>query len=114
MDMIIGIIDSYGYGAMVGGIVAYHLFPDFVGGKNEEMHHQGLKTGEKVIDAIMKIKGGSPYLAGSSISIADFLLAPIMDYIAMTPHKDTFLARPGVHEWWDRMSASESFKATQP
>src|SRR5450631_3808292 len=33
MDMIIGIVDSYGYGALVGGFAAYHLFPDFVGGK---------------------------------------------------------------------------------
>ena len=35
MDMIIGMIDSYGYGALLGGVVAYHLFPDFVGGKSE-------------------------------------------------------------------------------
>ena len=33
MDMIVGIIDSYGYGALVGGVAAYHLFPDFVGRK---------------------------------------------------------------------------------
>jgi glutathione S-transferase len=32
MDMVIGVIDSYGYGALLGGVVAYHLFPDFVGG----------------------------------------------------------------------------------
>src|SRR5271166_1460218 len=37
MDMIVSIIDSYGYGALVGGVAAYHLFPDFVGGKNEAM-----------------------------------------------------------------------------
>ena len=35
MDMIISMIDAYGYGALLGGVVAYHLFPDFVGGKNE-------------------------------------------------------------------------------
>jgi glutathione S-transferase len=33
MDMIVGVIDSYGYGALLGGVAAYHLFPDFVGGK---------------------------------------------------------------------------------
>ncbi len=30
MDMIIGMIDSYGYGALLGGVVAYHLFPERV------------------------------------------------------------------------------------
>ena len=28
MDMIIGMINSYGYGALLGGVVAYHLFPE--------------------------------------------------------------------------------------
>jgi glutathione S-transferase len=27
MDMVVGLTDSYGYGALVGGIAAYHLFP---------------------------------------------------------------------------------------
>ena len=30
MDMIIGMINSYGYGALLGGVVAYHLFPDLL------------------------------------------------------------------------------------
>ena len=47
MDMTIGIIDSYGYGALVGGIAAYHLFPDFVGGKNDAMRKAGLENGKK-------------------------------------------------------------------
>ena len=44
--MTVSIVDSYGYGALVGGVVAYHLFPDFVGGKNDEMHHKGLADGQ--------------------------------------------------------------------
>ena len=27
MDMVIGMLDSYGYGALVGGVAAYHLEP---------------------------------------------------------------------------------------
>jgi hypothetical protein len=41
MRMAIGIIDSYGYNALVG---VAHLFPDFIGGKNEESRQQCLKT----------------------------------------------------------------------
>jgi glutathione S-transferase len=41
MDMIVGVIDSYGYGALLGGVAAYHLFPDFVGGKNEATRQSG-------------------------------------------------------------------------
>ena len=33
----IGLIDSYGYDALIGA-AGYHLFPDFIGGQNEEAH----------------------------------------------------------------------------
>ena len=114
MDMVTSILDSYGYPAMIGGVVAYHLFPDFVGGKNEALHRQGLETTKTVLTTIMRIKGEAPYLAGPAVSIADFYLAPIFAYVAMTPHKDEMLALPGVSAWWERVSAGESFKATEP
>ncbi|WP_428393023.1 glutathione S-transferase family protein [Lichenicoccus sp.] len=114
MDMVTSIIDSYGYGALVGGVVAYHLFPDFVGGKNEEMHHSGIETGKLVIGELMRIRGGSPYLAGQDVSIADLYLAPILAYVAMTPHKDEFLGLPGVQAWWELISGRASFGSTQP
>jgi len=52
MDMVIGLVDSYGYGALVAGIAAYHLFPDFVGGKNEAMRQGGIDNGRKVIELV--------------------------------------------------------------
>ena len=64
MDMIIGLIDSYGYGALTGGVAAYHLFPDFVGGKNEAMRKGGLENGRKVIELAMETRGSSPFIAG--------------------------------------------------
>jgi glutathione S-transferase len=114
MDMVVSIIDSYGYGPLIGDVVAYHLFPDFVGGKNEAAHHKGLEDGRKVIGAIMTIKGASPYLAGEALSVADLYLAPLVFYVTLTPHKDEFLALPGMQAWWDRIAALDSFTATQP
>src|SRR5208337_1139992 len=77
MDMIVGAIDSYGYGALIGGVAAYHLFPDFVGGKNEAMRKGGLENGRKVIEFAMKTKASSPFIAGE-LSLADLYLAPIV------------------------------------
>src|SRR5260221_6537948 len=57
MDMVIGLVDSYGYGALIGGVAAYHLFPDFVGGKSDAMRAAGLATGRKVIEAAMAARG---------------------------------------------------------
>ena len=113
MDMIIGIIDSYGYGAMVGGIAAYHLFPDFVGGKSDSMRNAGLETGKKVVEFAMETRGGSPFIAGD-LSLADLYLAPITFYLSLTPDMPDLLKVAGYAEWWERIQALKSFKDTQP
>ena len=113
MDMIIGLIDSYGYGALTGGVAAYHLFPDFVGGKNEAMRKGGLENGRKVIELAMKTKGSSPFIAGD-LSLADLYLAPIAFYVSLTPDKDALFNVPGFADWWTKIQALPSFKDTQP
>jgi glutathione S-transferase len=113
MDMIIGLVDSYGYGALTGGVAAYHLFPDFVGGKNEAMRKGGLENGRKVIELAMKTKGSSPFIAGD-LSLADLYLAPIAFYVSLTPDKDALFNVPGFADWWTKIQALPSFKDTQP
>jgi glutathione S-transferase len=113
MAMVIGIIDSYGYGALVGGVAAYHLFPDFVGGKNDAMRQAGIATGCKVIEFVMKTKGSSPFIAGA-LSLADLYLAPILFYVSLTPDKDALFDVEGFADWWTRIQALPSYKATQP
>jgi glutathione S-transferase len=113
MDMVIGIIDSYGYGALVGGIAAYHLFPDFVGGKNDAARASGSQTGRKVIEFIMKTKGASPFIAGE-LSLADLYLAPIIFYVSLTPDKDVVFDVEGASDWWAKIQALPSYQGTQP
>ena len=113
MDMAIGLIDSYGYGALVGGVAAFHLFPDFVGGKNEQMRQAGLDNGRKLLELLMKIRGDSDFLAGGP-SLADLYLAPILFYVALTPDAAALLEVDGVDDWWRRTQELQSFRSTQP
>ena len=113
MDMIIGIIDSYGYAALIGGVAAFHLFPDFVGGKNEAMRKDGIENGRKAIELAMKAKGSSSFIAGE-LSLADLYLAPIAFYVALTPDQDVVFDVDGFADWWTKIQALRSFKATQP
>lgn len=113
MDMVIGLVDSYGYGALVAGIAAYHLFPDFVGGKNEAMRQGGIDNGSKVIELAMKAKGSAPFIAGE-LSLADLFLAPIVFYVSLTPDMAGLLAIDGFAAWWERIQALDSFKSTPP
>ena len=84
MRMAIGIIDSYGYDALVG-VAGYHLFPDFIGGKNEESRQQCVKTSKLVLQELMKVRSDDNFVAGERRSLADFHLAPICFYVALTP-----------------------------
>ena len=112
MDMVIGITDSYGYGALVN-VAGYHLFPDFIGGKNDAMRQSSLETGRKVLEFAMRTRGSSPFIAGD-LSLADCYLAPILSYVALTPDKDTLFAVEGFADWWARVQALASFKGTEP
>ncbi|WFR98921.1 glutathione S-transferase family protein [Rhizobium tumorigenes] len=114
MDMAVGIIDSYGYGALLGGVAAYHLFPDFVGGKNEESRKEGIANGRKVLEFIMTTRAGDTFIAGNELSLADLYLAPIAFYISMTPDKSALFDVPGFSDWWTAIQALPSYKATQP
>lgn len=113
MDMAIGVIDSYGYAALVGGVAAYHLFPDFVGGRNEAARQGGIENGRRVLELAMRTRGGSPFIAGE-LSLADLYLAPIAAYVELTPDRDALFGTEGFADWWTRVQALPSYQATRP
>jgi glutathione S-transferase len=112
MDMVVALIDSYGYGALIGGVAAYHLFPDLFGGKNEASRKSGIETGRKVIELAMTAKGASPFIVGE-LSLADLFLAPVIYYVSLTPDKETVFDISGFADWWTKMQELQSFKDTQ-
>lgn len=113
MDMAMSLVDSYGYGALLAGVAGYHLFPDFVGGKNDAALKAGIDNGRTLLAFLMQTKGSSPFIAGD-LSLADLYVAPIAAYVAMTPDAPAVFAVDGFADWWQRVQALESFKATQP
>lgn len=113
MDTVIGLVDSYGYGSLLGGVVAFHLFPDFVGGKNDAMRQAGLDNGRRVIEFAMQTRGDSPFIAGE-LSLADLYLAPIVFYVSLTPDMPAISQASGFDDWWTRVQALQSYQDTQP
>jgi glutathione S-transferase len=113
MDMVLGIIDSYGYNALVM-VAGYHLFPDFIGGKNEEVHAASKEKSRLVLTELMKIRGDSPYLAGDKPTLADFYLAPICFYVSLTDDAGALFSVDGFDDWWQRMQEVSSYRETEP
>jgi glutathione S-transferase len=113
MDMAVSVIDSYGHGPLLG-VAGYDLFPDFIGGQNAAALAAARQNSRLVPGELARIKGESPHLSGSEVSIADLYLAPILAYVVRTPHKEEILALPGAGDWWSRITAPASFQSTVP
>ncbi len=113
MRMAIGIVDSYGYDAMIG-VAGYHLFPDFIGGQDDEARKEAIETSRRVLTELMKIRGGDAYLVGDKPTLADLYLAPICFYVELTPDAGTVFDVDGFADWWDRVRALDIYKETAP
>jgi glutathione S-transferase len=113
MNEAISLINSYGYNALVG-VAGYHLFPDFIGGANDDARAACLKESETLLGLLMEIKGEDTWIAGKTLSLADLFLGPIIFYVSLTPDAERLLAVPDVAEWWEALNKVESFKATEP
>ena len=55
-----------------------------------------------------------PFIGGSSATMADYFLGPIMFYVSLTPDAETVLGLPKVAAWWDAMQGVAAFTATEP
>ncbi|MEM0906128.1 MAG: glutathione S-transferase family protein [Pseudomonadota bacterium] len=113
-DMAMGIVVAYAHPSFLLKAVAYHLFADAIGGKDEAMRAEGMAVGRIVVSELMRMKGVAPFIAGAEHSLADYAFAPIFAYAAMTPEKDELLAIGDMADWWARVCALDSFQATAP
>lgn len=113
---IAGIIDSYAYGAIIGGVFWERAIkPMLEQQPDENAVQQALPKAQKALRAIEQIAGADGWLAGASFGVADAFLAPIVTYAGMTPEKDAMLGDcPRLLRWWTRASEHPSVKTTVP
>ncbi len=102
---------SYGYDALLGW-TAYHLFPDFIGGKNDERRAAQFEDSRRLLALLLE--DADPWMVGGRATLADYFLGPVIFYVAMAPDADRLLSLPGVGRWWEAMQAHETFRATEP
>lgn len=115
MDMAVAAAGNYGAPTLVFGVAAYHLFPDFVGGQNEESRQNGIAGGNLCLKEMMKLKGSSAYIAGDAPSLADLYVLPQVTYLSVTPDADaTWGDVPGLQDWWAKVKELKSFNPTDP
>jgi glutathione S-transferase len=117
MAQIVSIIDSYGYGALIGKCVWQRIVVPLLGQKTDEaVIAEAMPRIDCSMEALESLADASgPYLCGPAMSLADIHLAPIMAYFSQTPEGKSMLAKsPKLARWWQGMSARPSMAKTQP
>lgn len=66
------------------------------------------------IAALEAMLGDSEFLAGDQFTLADVMIGPQMDFLAITPEGRDLLAGSRLLAWLERMHARPSFEATLP
>lgn len=116
MGQIMGIVDSYGYQAIISKIVIQRLVQPLLGGTvDESVVKEAVPMAEKSITVLDALIGEQEFAVGSEISLADLHLAPVLDYFSRTPEGETALASaPNLSRWWSSIRDRPSVVKTAP
>lgn len=117
MAQAIGILDAYGYRAMV-----WELFVEegrdtgpAGDGPDPAVVARGRDTAARVLAALDRLRDGEPFLAGGAPSLADLHAWPMVAYLAEAPSGRAVLAEApaGWARWIGRMAGRASVAATR-
>lgn len=116
MNQIMGVIDSYAYGAIVQKVVIQRLVVPLMGGQTDmAVVNDAMPMVEKSCAALEALVGSNTFLAGPALSLADLHAIPVFAYFAATPESGRVLAaNPNLKRWWERVAAMPSVVRTAP
>ncbi|TPM41624.1 glutathione S-transferase family protein [Mesorhizobium sp. B2-3-4] len=111
MGQMTGMLDAYGYRAMVWDVAVERLEkaePD------EALIAGGLSQAETVLRVLTSLKAPGPWLLGDQLTLADLHAAPIIGYFLKVAEGQKRLAQfAEIHAWWGRIAARVSFAKTE-
>ncbi len=113
---VIGILDAYGYRAMVWDVFVERVRKPPQGQPSDEAKiAAGLSMTERCLAEIEAVMGDAPWLAGPGErpTLADLHAAPMIAYLRRAPEGLALLERhPRMEAWWERMAGRDSMLAT--
>ncbi|HZP78948.1 MAG TPA: glutathione S-transferase family protein [Pseudolabrys sp.] len=115
MNQIIGINDWYFFPKVAAVIVFQRIIgPAFRGSTPDEAAiAAALPMGKTCIAELDRLLGKQQFLTGEQLTIADLILAPQLDFFAVTPEGQALIKGTQLEAWLARMNARPSMQATQ-
>lgn len=116
MNQIIGIVDAYGWPSIAAGILVNRMLAPRMGWPvDEDAVVKALPRAKLVMSEVARIQGQDPFLAGERVSLADFMVAPLLYYFRKMPEGEApFAENPGLASWLRRIEERHSFQVTKP
>ncbi|WFP60676.1 glutathione S-transferase family protein [Mesorhizobium sp. WSM4904] len=111
MGQIVGMLDAYGYRAMVWDVAVERLEK---APADEELIAAGLRQAETVLKVLTSLKAKGPWLLGEQLTLADLHTAPVIAYFLKVAEGRDMLARfADIESWYSRIAARPSFARTE-
>lgn len=112
MYQMMSIVSSYLYDPAVGTLTIQNLVVPQQGGETDQAAvEKAIAPTQKSLQAIEDLFQGSPYLLGDTLTIADFYLIPIFDYLSKTPQFEAVTTnKHKLKDWWKHVQTLNSFK----
>jgi glutathione S-transferase len=115
MNQIIGINGWYFFPEAAASIVFQRVVgPALLGVPTDEAAvTAAMPMAQTCVTELDRLLGSQRFLAGDQLSIADLMLAPQLDFFAVTPEGKKLLEGTGLKAWLTRMNARPSMIATR-
>jgi glutathione S-transferase len=115
MDQLMNVNDWYLFQG-VGNVIAFQRIvgPRFMGTTPDEVAiAAAMPKARTVFDELSKLLAAKAFFAGDSLSLADLLIAPQLDFLRETPEWTPLTAEsPNICAWMARMNERPSMIAT--
>jgi glutathione S-transferase len=116
VNLIISIIENYGYGPMVWSIFVERCRAAVAGRKaDEDKIAAAVPQVAHALDALEEMANEKgPYLIGEMLTLGDLHLAAMLAYGTLAPEGATLVeARPRLQRWWSAMKQRPSMRDTR-
>jgi glutathione S-transferase len=115
MNQIVGIVDWYVFPTISVGVTAERFMSRLFWNRppDEANIAKAMPAARVCVTELERLKGSSDFMTGDSVSIADLMLAPHMEFFRATPEGAGLLKGTSLDAWLTRMSMRASMQATQ-
>jgi glutathione S-transferase len=116
MNQIIGIVDSYAWPSIAGGILVNRLLNPRLGlPVDEAAIAAAMPEARLCLAEFARLMGERQFMAGAGISLADLMVFPLLYYFRRVPEGTEPLGEhPALGAWLRRLEERQSVQVTKP